>query len=245
MLIDIWIDYIDVARVERDAPGLELPEVFVGEGLTAGKAEVDERRAAFAGPQKVESHFEGMRIIGPVTGRDQWRSPADVILKVAKQQYAASRIRQIASFELRQGFPARVPTAVFSWYGGKKLLEDRLSPCGDETQATVRQAVIDGIVIGVEINTGTQPLEKFPVVIVLCRLQETFGNLGHGRKTFVTRHVIKQLNPLEMAVVFFAYLYFQTVKVALEGDGLIDFELAEEERGYAGAIGFHDISREI
>ncbi len=62
---------------------------------------------------------------------------------------------------------------------------------------------------------------------------------------FVTRHVVEQLNPLEMAVVLFADLYLKSIKVALEGNGLIDFKLAEKKRGYVRAIGFHDLSREI
>jgi hypothetical protein len=62
---------------------------------------------------------------------------------------------------------------------------------------------------------------------------------------FVTRHIVEQFNPLEMAVVLFADLYLQAIKVALEGNGLVDFKLAEKKRGYVRAIGFHELSRDI
>jgi hypothetical protein len=48
-----------------------------------------------------------------------------------------------------------------------------------------------------------------------------------------------------MAVVLFADLYLQAIKVALEGHGLIDFKLAEKKRRYVRAICFHHLSREI
>jgi len=62
---------------------------------------------------------------------------------------------------------------------------------------------------------------------------------------FATRHVVKQFDPLEMTVVLFAYLHLKPIKMALEGDSLIDIKLAEEKRGYAGALCIHDVSREI
>jgi hypothetical protein len=43
-------------------------------------------------------------------------------------------------------------------------------------------------------------------------------------------------------VILFAYLDFKSIKMTLEGNSLIDLELAEEKRGYGWAVGFHDIS---
>ena len=59
----------------------------------------------------------------------------------------------------------------------------------------------------------------------------------------VARHLFEQFNPLQMTVILFAYLDLKSIEMALEGNRLVDFEFAEEKRGYGGGVGFHAVSR--
>ena len=62
------------------------------------------------------------------------------------------------------------------------------------------------------------------------------GDLRHGGESLVAGDLVEQLNPLQLAVVLPADFDFKAIQVALEGDRLIDFELAEEEWRNSGAL---------
>ncbi len=69
--IDIGVDHVNITRVEGDTPRFELLEIVVGEGLPAGKAEIDQCRASLAGAQEIEGDLQGVRIVGTMAGRYQ------------------------------------------------------------------------------------------------------------------------------------------------------------------------------